>query len=94
MPNESARLRPGMFARAEIVTEESLAIVVPHSALVVFAGVEKLLTVKDDKAHEQRVRTGRRIGDRVEILEGVSPGELVITTPGGLAEGTAVRVTQ
>ena len=32
-------------------------------ALVVFAGVEKILVVKDGKAHEQRVRTGRRVGD-------------------------------
>jgi RND family efflux transporter MFP subunit len=94
VPNEAGQLRPGMFARAEIMTDETMTIVVPHSALVVFAGVEKLLLAKDGKVHEQRVRTGRRVGERVEILEGVSPGELVITAPGGLAEGAAVRVTQ
>ena len=66
----------------------------PQSALVVFAGVEKLLVVRDGKAHEQRVRTGRRVGDRVEILEGVASGDLVITPPGGLADGAAVRVTE
>ena len=47
---------------------------VPQSALVVFAGVEKVLIVKDGKAHEQRVRTGLRIGDRVELIEGVKAG--------------------
>jgi RND family efflux transporter MFP subunit len=94
VPNEAGQLRTGMFARAEIVTDESMTIVVPHSALVVFAGVEKLLLVKDGKVHEQRVRTGRRVGERVEILEGVSLGDLVITAPGGLADGAAVRVTQ
>jgi membrane fusion protein, multidrug efflux system len=94
VPNEAGRLRPGTFARAEIVTDEAPAIVVPHAALVVFAGVEKLLLAKDGKVHEQRVRTGRRVGDRVEILEGVSPGDLVITAPGGLAEGAAIRVAQ
>jgi RND family efflux transporter MFP subunit len=92
VPNEAGRLRPGMFARAEIVTDEVLAIVVPHSALVVFAGVEKLLIVRDGMVREQRVRTGRRVGDRVEILEGLAEGEVVITTPGGLAEGASVRV--
>ena len=94
IPNESGHLRPGTFARAEIVTEEAPGIVVPHSALVVFAGVEKLLVAKDGKVHEQRVKSGRRLGERVEILEGVAPGDLVITAPGGLADGAAVRVAQ
>jgi RND family efflux transporter MFP subunit len=94
IPNQEGRLRPGTFARAEIVTDEAPAIVVPHTSLVVFAGVEKLLLAKDGKVHEQRVRSGRRIGDRVEILDGVSPGDLVITAPGGLAQGTAVRVAR
>jgi RND family efflux transporter MFP subunit len=94
VPNEAGRLRPGMFARAEIVTDEALSIVVPHSALVVFAGVEKLLVVKDGKVREQRVRSGRRIDDRIEIVEGVDTGDLVITSPGGLAEGATVRVAE
>jgi RND family efflux transporter MFP subunit len=94
VPNEAGRLRPGMFARAEIVTDEALSIVVPHSALVVFAGVEKLLVVKEGKVHEQRVRSGRRLDERVEILEGVATGDLVITTPGGLAQGAVVRITE
>lgn len=94
VPNEAGRLRPGMFARAEIVTDEALGIVVPQSALVVFAGVEKLLVVKDGKVHEQRVRSGRRLGDRVEILEGVTIGDVVITAPGGLADGAAVRIAE
>jgi RND family efflux transporter MFP subunit len=94
VPNEAGRLRPGMFARADIVTDEALSIVVPHSALVVFAGVEKLLLVRDGKVHEQRVRSGRRVGDAVEILDGVNTGDVVITTPGGLADGASVRVAE
>jgi RND family efflux transporter MFP subunit len=94
VPNEQGRLRPGMFARAEIVTDEALAIVVPHSALVVFAGVEKVLLVKDGKVHEQRVRTGRRVGDQVEIVDGIATGDVVITAPGGLADGTSVRISE
>jgi HlyD family secretion protein len=61
---------------------------------VVFAGVEKLLVAKDGKVHEQRVRSGRRSGDRIEILQGVTPGDLVITSPGGLADGAMVRIAQ
>jgi multidrug efflux pump subunit AcrA (membrane-fusion protein) len=92
VPNEHGRLRPGMFARAEIVTDRIESIVVPQSALVIFAGVEKLLLARDGTVREQRVRTGRRLDDRVEILDGVETGDLVITNPGGLADGASVRV--
>lgn len=92
VPNQAGRLRPGTFAKAEIVTANDPAIVIPQDALVMFAGIEKVLLVKDGKAHEQRVRTGLRVGDRVELIEGVSPGDVVILTPGGLADGSPVRV--
>jgi RND family efflux transporter MFP subunit len=94
IPNESGRLRPGTFAKAEIITDNSPALVVPQSALVVFAGVEKLLVVKDGKVHEQRIRTGARTGDRVEVLDGVSPGDVIILTPGGLADGSPVTIAE
>jgi RND family efflux transporter MFP subunit len=90
IPNEAGRLRPGTFANAEIVTSNDPAIMVPLDAIVVFAGIEKVLLVKDGKAREQRVRTGLRVGDRVELVEGVSPGDVVILTPGGLADGSLV----
>lgn len=94
VPNEAGKLRPGTFAKADIVINEDPALVVPQSALVVFAGVEKVLIVKDGKVHEQRIRVGRRVGDNVEIVEGVAAGDLVVTAPGGLADGATVRVTE
>ena len=92
IPNESGHLRPGTFAKAEIVTDSAMGLVIPQSSLVVFAGVEKVLLVKDGKALERRIRTGQRMGDQVEVLEGVETGDLVVTVPGGLADGAAVRV--
>jgi membrane fusion protein, multidrug efflux system len=94
IPNREDKLRPGTFAKADIVTAENPSLVVPQSALVVFAGVEKVLVVKDGKATEQRVRTGLRIGDRVELLDGVKAGDLVILSPGGLAGGSPVTIAE
>ena len=94
VPNVDGKLRPGTFAKADIITADDPALVVPQSALVVFAGVEKVLIVKDGKVHEQRVRTGVRVGDRVELLEGVSPGDAVILAPGGLADGSPVTIAE
>jgi multidrug efflux pump subunit AcrA (membrane-fusion protein) len=92
VPNQNGALRPGTFAKADIVTSEGAGLLIPQDALVVFAGVEKVLLVKDGKAREQRVRTGLRLGNRVELVEGVAAGDLVITTPGGLADGSVVAV--
>ena len=93
--NREGRLRPGSFARAEIVVDAGRpSVLVPASAITTFAGLEKVFVVKDDRAVEKRVRTGRRAGDRVEILEGVAPGERVVVEPGNLAAGAPVRVTR
>lgn len=91
VPNPQDRLRPGTFARAEIVTSERPGIVIPQTALVVFAGVEKVMTVADGKAVEKQVRSGRRFESTIEILEGLAPGDMVIVEPGTLSSGTAVN---
>jgi HlyD family secretion protein len=95
VPNEDGRLRPGAFARAEIVIEAAApAILVPTSALVSFAGIDKVLTVQDGRARELAVTTGRREGDRVEVLGGLRPGTPVVLAPGNLVAGEPVRIVR
>jgi multidrug efflux pump subunit AcrA (membrane-fusion protein) len=36
-------------------------------------------TVKDNQAQPQPIRTGRRDGDRVEVLSGLEPGQWILT---------------
>lgn len=91
--NRDGRLRPGTFARAEIEVEaEKPAILVPASSIVTFAGIEKVLSAEGGKAVEKRVRTGRRSGELVEILEGLATGDSVVVDPGNLAGGQPVSV--
>jgi RND family efflux transporter MFP subunit len=93
VPNERGVLRAGAFARADIVTDASQPIVtVPASALIVFAGVEKVLVVRGGKTAEVRVQTGRRLGEEIEIVEGLKRGEPVVNSPGNLTGGQAVSV--
>jgi RND family efflux transporter MFP subunit len=93
VPNPNGALRPGSFANASIVsTDSDRAVIVPTSALVTFAGVEKVLSVKDGKVVEKRVTIGRRTAERLEILNGLAVGDPVIAQPGNLVEGTPVRV--
>lgn len=92
VPNANGLLRPGSFANASIVSADTdRAVVVPTSALVTFAGVDKVLSVKDGKVVEKRVTIGRRDAGRLEIVSGLVAGEPVIARPGNLVEGTPVR---
>jgi RND family efflux transporter MFP subunit len=91
IPNEQGVLRPGSFARAEILgAEEKPAVFVPSSSITSFAGIEKVTSVKDGKVVEIRVKTGRRDADSVEIIEGLQPGTPVIVQPGNLVSGQSV----
>ncbi len=93
--NVDGRIRPGAFARAEIAVDAGrVAVLVPSSAIATFAGVEKVFSVKDGRAVERPVRSGRRAGNRVEVLEGLAAGEPVVAEPGNLAGGQPVTVTR
>ena len=88
-------LRPGAFARAEIVTDDAkMAVTVPNSALVTFAGIEKVIVVQNGKALEKPVTTGRRNGEWTEIVAGVDVGDQVVVEPGNLQNGMTVEVVQ
>ncbi|HVS80285.1 MAG TPA: efflux RND transporter periplasmic adaptor subunit [Pyrinomonadaceae bacterium] len=90
VPNNGS-LRPGTFVKAEIVTSQSnTAVTVPSSAIVTFAGIEKVIVVENGKAVEKAVTTGRRGPDWIEIKAGVNVGDTVIVDPGNLQSGQPV----
>lgn len=84
LPNASGELRSGMFARTRVVfATRSNALVVPEEALVPLAGKQYLVKVVDGPKGKvsQRIeaRIGMRLPGKVEILEGLSAGEVVVT---------------
>lgn len=93
--NSDGRLKPGAFGRASIVTttDENVAFV-PTSAVVTFAGVEKVFGVEGGKAVERRVVTGVRDGDSVEIVGGLPLSTVVIDGASALTNGVAVAVVE
>ena len=92
VPNPGG-LRAGLFVRAQIiVTEPKETLSVPASAITTFAGLEKVVSIKDGKASEKTVTTGRREGDWVEILSGLSTGETIALDPAGLRTGQVVTI--
>jgi RND family efflux transporter MFP subunit len=86
-------LRPGLFVRANIVVNENERVLsVPANALIVFAGIEKVITIADGKARECAVTTGRRAGNWIEIVSGLKTGDPVVLNPGSLRTGQPVTL--
>ena len=91
--NAANILRPGAFARAEIVVSAGQrALMVPPSSIVTFAGIDRVFVLKGDKASETRIKTGRRIEQGVEVVEGLNAGEQVVLSPGNMVDGEKVVV--
>jgi RND family efflux transporter MFP subunit len=92
VPN-GAGLRAGLFVRAQIVIDAAdEGLTVPARSLVTFAGLEKVVQVKDGKAIEKTVVTGRRGEGWIEIVKGLGGDETVAVQPAGLRTGQAVQV--
>jgi RND family efflux transporter MFP subunit len=91
--NQNGKLRPGSFAKAEIQTSvTSDVVMVPASAIVTFAGIQKVFSVKDNKAIEKNVVVGRSEGDWV-VVEGLEADAPVVLSPGNLVSGQPVSIS-
>lgn len=90
LDNRDGALRPGLFAEAELVLDPNAsAVVVPASAVVEFAGAEKVWKVIGGQAQEQPVRIGRRTDEGYEIREGLAAGDIILVQG---KEGRVARV--
>jgi hypothetical protein len=66
---------------------------VPASAVVLRGQMELVFVVTGQKAELRLVKTGKRMGDEIELLSGVSPGEtVVIEGAATLVDGQPVEV--
>ena len=91
IPNDGA-LRPGNFVQARIVVGQRTVLAVPKSAIVTFAGLQKVILVEEGKVVERPVTTGDTRGDEIEVMTGLRAGEAVVDDPGTLQQGQPVHV--
>lgn len=88
--------RAGMFARGEFELGRSKAMTLPQSAVVLRDGFAYAFKVDaDSRVSQTKITTGRRVGDRIEVIGGLKPDEAVVAAGAGfLADGDHVRVVQ
>jgi multidrug efflux pump subunit AcrA (membrane-fusion protein) len=90
----SREARAGMFARGEFDVGTGQGLTLPQSAVLLRDGFSYVLRVQPDSTvREAKVTVGQRLGDRVQITDGLDAGARVVATGGGfLADGDLVRV--
>jgi membrane fusion protein (multidrug efflux system) len=80
LPNPEGQLRPGLFARVTLQLQSwPQAVMVPETAIVTFGGRVLVMKVVDGRAQPQPVTTGIRRGTMVHVVQGLAPGDVVIT---------------
>ena len=80
VPNPDGALRPGLFARVNlIITTRSNAMLIPEQAIVPVGSRQTVFRVVDGKAVTTDVQLGIRRDGKVEVTGGLNPDDQVVT---------------
>jgi len=78
VPNGEALLKPGTFARVRLETSKvEPVLTVPYSAMQYRYGVNRAFVIDGDHLTAHELKTGERLGDRIEIVSGVRAGDTI-----------------
>ncbi len=92
--DKGASFKAGMFARGEFELGSSNALTVPQQAVVVRDGFSYAFRLNaDQRVSQVKLQTGRRVGDQVEVLEGIATDAVLVASGAGfLNDGDLVKV--
>jgi RND family efflux transporter MFP subunit len=91
LPNNPA-LMSGQFARLLVSKGESNSLGVPASAVLQRGQMELVFVVENQHARLHLVKTGRHVGDEIEILSGLEAGDSVVVEGASqLSDGQPVQ---
>ncbi|MEI6211914.1 MAG: efflux RND transporter periplasmic adaptor subunit [bacterium] len=86
-------LRAGMFVRGEFELGRAPALTLPQAAVLLREGFAYVFRLEgDSRVVQTKVTTGRRAGDRLEVLDGIGgDAQVVASGVGFLTDGDTVR---
>lgn len=90
----AGKARPGQFARGEFELGAAPALTVPQAAVQMRDGFQWVFVVgKESRVNAVKIDIGRRWGDRIEVVSGLTPDARIIATGTGfLSDGDLVKV--
>ena len=93
--NSGGELKPGSFVKATIQSDKvDQILAIPYSAATYLFGAYKVFVLQGQTIKEREVKLGDRLGDLVEIIEGLQAGEKIAVSAGGpqLKDGMEVEI--
>ena len=72
------KLVPGMFARLSLPLESTPGILIPQRAVHQIGQLSMVEVLSDNRTQRRQVKLGRQLGQQVEILAGLQPGEKIL----------------
>lgn len=92
LDNRDHRLKPGMFMTVRIKRPAARTLLIPEQALMPENDNQFVFVLRGDVAHKTAVQLGRRRPGKVEVVHGLSAGDLIIIEGGDkLRDGDKVR---
>jgi membrane fusion protein (multidrug efflux system) len=80
IPNDDGRLRPGLFARIDLIYDViDAALMVPEAAIVPLGQRNYVYVIEADRARFVPVELGQRVRGSVEIVSGIEAGAEIVT---------------
>lgn len=80
-PNPEKKLLPGQFVKISLILDKiTNAILVPAIAVIPELNQTKVFVLDEGKVATRIVKTGIRTADQVQVVEGLQPGDIVITS--------------
>jgi membrane fusion protein (multidrug efflux system) len=95
VPNHSGELKPGSFVKSTIQSEKvDTILTIPYTSATYVYGAYKVFLVEGGKIKEREVKLGDRIGDNIEIIEGLKAEDKIAVAGSGqtLKDGMEVEV--
>ncbi len=82
LPNPDGKLRPGMFASVRLADPDSTPSLLVPSEAVIRTGKRTLVMLAGDQGRYKpmEIRIGRESAGRIEVLDGLSEGQKVVTS--------------
>jgi RND family efflux transporter MFP subunit len=86
-------LRSGAFGRASFSLGSRSPLTIPTGAVTARGQLQSVVVAENGLAHTRLITAGQQSKDQIEVLSGLTAGEMVIfPVPSGLADGAAVEV--
>jgi RND family efflux transporter MFP subunit len=79
--NQKGDILPGTFGRVWVREDPYPAVLVPATAVMPIGQLEMVYVVRDDRIERRMVKSGPSFGDNIEILSGLSQGDVILISP-------------